>query len=148
MITVEMPQDIRKFEPKFMGNFTLRQTVCIGIGAIIALPVAALIPVSIMTKFVIAMVIIIPFLLAGWMKPEGMHFEIFAMRMIYYNFLTPKIRKVKIRNSYRISYENVLKAKENKKLKAMSDRERKKYLKQKKENVIIRSNKRKYKVYQ
>ncbi|MGN0240219.1 MAG: PrgI family protein [Candidatus Weimeria sp.] len=148
MITVEMPQDIRKFEPKFIGQLTLRQTVCLTIGVAVALPVALLLPVAVMYKFIVAAVIVIPFMMAGWLKPEGMNFEVYAVRMIYYNFLTPKVRKVKIKNYYRASLNRVKKAEENKKLKSMSDRERKRYLKKKKENIIKRSNKRMLKVYQ
>lgn len=148
MITVEMPQDIRKFEPKFFGQLTFRQTVCMAIGIVIAAPIALLVPFAPIYKFVVAAVMLIPFLMAGWMKPEGMNFEVYLIRMIYYNVLTPKVRRVKAENAYRKSYEKVLRTKEKRKLKAMSERERKAYLKQKKKNVIQRSNKRRFKVYQ
>lgn len=148
MITVEMPEDIRKFEAKFMGNFTLRQTVCLAIGAAIVIPVALLVPVDLMYKFVIGALLLIPFMFAGWFKPQGMNFEVYAMRMIYYYVLTPRIRKAKMKNVYRTSYEKVLKAEEKKKLKGMTDAERKKYLKQKNRPEIKRSDKKRFKVYQ
>lgn len=148
MVTVSMPEDIRQFETKFIGNFTLRQVVCLAVGAVFAIPTALLIPTDIMYKIIVAALVEVPFLFAGWAKPQGMRFEVFVMRMIYYYVLTPRVRKVKEDNPYYDSYRKVLAAKEKAKLKKMSDKERNAYLKQKKNGTIKRSNKAQYKVYQ
>lgn len=144
MITVAMPKDIRKFETKFIGKLTLRQAAHVFAGVIVAIPIALLIPLNATAKFMFGVLIAIPFLMAGWLKPDGEIAEVFVIRkMIYYNILTPKVRRVKIKNTYRVLYERLLKKKEQKKLNAMSKKDRKKYLK----NVIVRSNKARTKVY-
>lgn len=148
MVTVAMPDDIRQFETKFIGNLTLRQLVCIAIGAVFAIPTALLIPLDMMRKIIIGVLVEVPFFFAGWAKPQGMHFEIYVIRMIYYYVLTPRVRKVKMENPYYKSYKKILDAKEKAKLKKMSDKERNTYLRQKKNRVIKRSSKAQYKVYQ
>lgn len=148
MITVQMTDDIRQFETKFLGPFTLRQTICVALGAGIGIPLALLLPFEdISTRFFAAFLIALPFILCGWLKPSGMHFEVYMMRLIYATVLTPKKRRVQAVNSYRKTYEKMLKKEDLKKMKRMSDAQKKKYLKAKQKKNIIRSSKKKYKVY-
>jgi hypothetical protein len=149
MITVEMTDDIRQYETKFLGPFTLRQTICVGLGAAIAIPIALLLPFEdISNKLFVAFFIAMPFILCGWIKPAGMHFEVFSMRILYSSVLTPKKRRVRAQNSYRKAYEKILKKEEQARLKKMPEAQRKRYLKNKKNNTIVRSSKKKYRIYQ
>ena len=96
MIELEVPKDIRKYEAKLFGPFTTRQLICFIIAVVVALIVykglGALIP-SIDILFFAILIIDLPVLLCGWVKPYGMAFEKFAQTAFATTFLSPKTRK-------------------------------------------------------
>ena len=112
MIEVEMSDDIRKFETKFLGPFTMRQTVCTAIALLYAVPIAALINVSIDNKVLIGFILAAPALGCGFIKFGGMPLEVFFIRVFYMYFLTPSKRKCKSVNTYKATLREMKKEKE------------------------------------
>lgn len=99
-IEIEMTKEIGNYEPKFIGPFTIRQTVCLSIAA----PVCILIYITlspILTGDVAGFFCIIPAAIAaafGWLKPYGMKAEEFV-RSIFINIVVaPSNRKYIITN--------------------------------------------------
>ena len=104
MLMIPIPKDIREYEPKFIGPFTMRQAVCVLIAGLIEyggvkiqtvlfhLPTASYIPPLIF--------VMIP-LFFGWgemtlhMKPEV------YIKMVLFNMMNvPKSRPYKSRNFF------------------------------------------------
>ena len=147
MIEVEMNDDIRKFETKFMGSFTKRQTICAGIGIVIGIIVAfiasKLFGVEDMTtKFMVGAIAAMPLFMCGWGKMRGLPFELYVGKMIYRIYLTPCIRKYKS-VTYREELKKIRKKEETDKFNKMTPKERKQYQKKK----ISYSQKKEYRIY-
>ena len=103
MIELEIPKDIRRYEAKLFGPFTTRQLICFAIASVIAFAVYSLLKEQITNIDVLICIIIIldlPFILCGWVKPYGMHFEQFASVAFGTTFLSPTARKYVIENPY------------------------------------------------
>lgn len=102
MIEIEIPKDINKYEAKLIGPFTSRQTACFVGACALAIPaflgLKEILPRDFAT-FVI-MIICIPFVLIGWVKPYGMTFEQFARTAFISNVLSPKKRKYITMNNF------------------------------------------------
>lgn len=102
MIEIEVPKDIRRYEAKLVGAFTARQVGCLVAAAVICVPVFFLLkdilPRDAIT--LIIMILAIPFVLVGWVKPYGMTFELFARTAFISNVLSPKQRKYVTMNVY------------------------------------------------
>ena len=110
MIEVEMMKDIRKYENKFLGPFTKRQIVCIGISLIYEVPFIIFfkfIPID--TRCIIASILFIPMYFCGWQKKYGMPYEIYATRLIYRLFMVPAKRIYKNNNIFRYYNEQIKK---------------------------------------
>lgn len=99
MIESAIPQDILKYKQKFIGNFSLREIVCIGLG----LAAGALSYFYIFgflsgnAKVYVSAFVILPFLLFGFCKPWGQPLEKVLFFIIYDNFICPPSRKYEIR---------------------------------------------------
>ncbi len=102
VIEIRIPKEVNTYEAKFIGPFTMRQSICL----LITLPVCVLLynflrpyaPVD-----VVGVVCIFPASLAylfGWFKPYGMKFEKFLQSVFITVFLAPSKRKYRTVNFY------------------------------------------------
>lgn len=147
MIEVTVNKDIRKNETKFLGPFNVRQCIAIAIALSYSIPLALVLKIDITFRILIPMMLAIPVILCGWIKPFGMHFEFFVARMLYLFFLTPPKRKTVPGNIYKREYQKLIDRDERRKMAKMSDAKRKAYLEDKKNPKIKRSGKPQYKVF-
>lgn len=147
MINVMMTDDIRKYETKQFGPFTTRQMVCVMLGLAIGIPIGFAVPTSISNRVLIMAILATPIIAAGYVKMDGMKFEVIICRFIYAMLLTPKKRKYKSENTYRIKLDRINAARERKMLKGMSEAKRKRYIERKKKHIVKYSSKRAYKIY-
>ena len=151
MIEVQMTDDIRKYETKTLGPFTTRQVICFIIAAVITIPIAALTDFEWDNKMLLVLVLSVPIVACGYVKMDGAYFEILALRLIYFFFLTPKKRKYVRKNTYKKLQEAVEKSEKKAKLGKLTESQRKAYQKHeeaKKKKVNIKySNKKELKIY-
>ncbi len=151
-LTVQMTDDIRKYETKAIGPFTMRQAICLSLGVLFSLPVGILVDTTIDNKILIMSIIVAPFLASGYIKVDGMRFEILIIRYIYRSVLTPRKRKYKTQNVFREEIARIEEEEYKESLKQMTKKERKKAEKEHdaktaKTKKITYSTKAKYKVY-
>ena len=92
MVEVTMPRDIREYKPKIIGPFTLRQIICVSIGAAYAAPIAIIIPVPPMMKLLIGILLMLPMFVSGWVEIFGMTFEQYIIYYVKNRVLKPKTR--------------------------------------------------------
>ena len=104
MIEVPMTEDVRKYQPRVLGPFNLRQLVCIVLAASLALPLWGLFDLETDDKILVMAIILFPIIACGWVKMDGLPFEKLLFRMIYYSILTPKKRKYVTENTYKTAY--------------------------------------------
>lgn len=95
MIECNMPQDILKYEAKFVGNFTMRQTIWGGIG--IAMALVGFFGFfkgsqDISTKIALSAVTAIPFFAMGFVKIYGQPLEKALYVIILDNLIKPAKR--------------------------------------------------------
>ena len=132
MIELEIPRDIRKYEAKLFGPFTTRQLICFIIAAVVAFGVyfliGALMPQDV--AFFAILIIDLPVLLCGWVKPYGMAFEKFAQTAFTTTFVSPAARKYVTENAFSDKIE------EDKKEKA-TRKQRMKKLKPSKDKSLV-----------
>lgn len=139
MVEVEMAVDIRKFEPKSVGPFTLRQAVCIALPLVYGVPFAVFVKsISIDTRILIAMMIMAPIWMCGFVKLDGQPLEIYAMRYIYFSFLTPRKRKYSRENKWKKLYSELEKEEKNEMLKGLSKKELAQYQKENKKGTVVK----------
>ena len=136
MIEVEMSDDIRKYDTNFIGSFSKRQCISLGLGCLLAIPIALALPLSMDNKVFIGFAIALPIILCGWIKMDGMPFEVFIIRYIYRMILTPRKRKYKSKNAYRKYYDKI-KASKNGSATALKS----------KKNAVKYSQKKQYRIY-
>jgi len=107
MIESAMTQDILKYQAKFIGNFSAREAVCIGIGVAAGLGAffGPLSEMPITTRIYIAAPIMVPFFLFGFLKPMGQPLEKVLGQVIYDNFICPPIRTNEIHHTAMEKYE-------------------------------------------
>lgn len=106
MIEANMPQDILKYKTKFIGNFSMRETVCGGIGIAVALwgYFGIFSSFSSTVRMGGSACICLPFLLAGFWKPMGMTFEKALTTIVVDNFIAPAKRKYEVKHPDYIKY--------------------------------------------
>jgi hypothetical protein len=148
MIDVEMSDDIRKYETKTFGPFTTRQIACIGIGAAFAIPVGMLLPIEdISNRILVIAVLLMPFILCGYVKMDGTNFEVIALRWLYLYVLTPAKRKLVQPNVYKEKVAADKAKDEQIKLSKLPDKERRAYLNAKKKKIVQYSQRKEFKIY-
>ncbi len=147
MITMEMSDDIRKYETKSMGPFTIRQVICIAVGCAYSAPIAAMAPLETANKVLLFCLLALPAVACGYVKLDGAPFEVLFFRLLYWFFLTPRKRKMKGTNMYREELERIDRREERKKVSKMTKAQRAAYQKKKKNKVINYSRKPENKVY-
>lgn len=135
MIEAKVPKDIRVYETKLVGPFTLRNTICLTLAIVAALITynvcCEILGFSVDVFIYIGTIVTLPFLAFGWITIEGMHLEKYIKTIVIYNFLVPADRKQKkIIYKFKEEKKNALSAKEIKRRKKIleSDPQFKKYL--------------------
>ena len=94
-VTRKTQKDIGQYEPKFIGPFTLRQSISLGIGAALCFVVCTSGisgGIDATSLFMICFSVMIPFFIFGWVKPYGMRIEEFIKEFYVYHYLSPHIR--------------------------------------------------------
>lgn len=131
MLEAQIPKDVRKYEAKLVGPFTLRQLICFIIACILAYFAYKGISAVFSVDFAIpvCMLLISPIIAIGWVKPYGMPLEKFLQSAFIGMVLAPKVRKYKTKNNYSLAAEP---------LKKLSDKEYKERIK--KEKKMAQSN--------
>ncbi len=145
-IQIPITDDIRDYEPKLIGPFTKRQIIYAGIGFVLGIPFAFLIPDLILKVSAVA-TFTIGFAVLGNMKFNGLRGEEYLIRIAYCKLLTPRKRKYISTNLIRKSMCEMKAEEEKEKLSLMTKKEREKYLKEKNNKQIKYSNKKEYKIY-
>lgn len=107
MIEAQIPKDIRKYESKLAGPFTLRELICFIIGCGMTYVVYKLVSGVASSDIAVTVCIFtaLPAVAFGWIKPYGMPLERFLQTVLISNLLAPKRRKYKTRNIYRKAAE-------------------------------------------
>lgn len=100
MLEIEMSKDIKNFEPKIIGPFTLRQIACIGISCAYGIPFFILFDVEIVTRVMVTLALMAPVILCGWIKIYDVHLEQFIKIIFISKFVKPSKRKYKTKSMY------------------------------------------------
>ncbi len=119
MIEIEIPKDLKDFEPKVIGPFTVRQLVCT-----VSIVGIMLVGYNVLKMFfdnglkvVIPLILCLIPILIGWYKPYGMRFEKYAISQLYTVIIPPKKRLYKVENTYE-QFEKMIEKEEKEKLEA------------------------------
>lgn len=116
MLQVQIPKDIREYEPKFIGPFTMRQCLSIISAAVIELAGSKLMEGIFKTprmEYIVPLIIAAPILFFGFgdqmlhMKPEVYIREVFIRNLVY-----PKIRPYKTHNFIEVQINEIQKEQE------------------------------------
>lgn len=107
MLEIEMSKDIKNFEPKILGPFTLRQLICVGISVTYGVPLFFILGGDIVIRILITILAMLPVLLCGWLKVFDEPFERFLKIIVVNKFLKPAKRKYKISNQYKIEEQKI-----------------------------------------
>ncbi len=142
MIVVEMNDDIRSKDTKFFGNYSFRQIICIVIGAAYAIPIAVFLPGDISLRIIVGIILAMPAIACGKINRDGQYAERLAIRFVYKQFLTPKVRK-NMGTSYTKLRKKLENEKESERINKMPKNRQKAYLKAKKKGMQIRYSKKK-----
>lgn len=133
-IEIKIPKEIRKYEAKAVGPFTLRQLICL----LICMPIC--VGLFILVKPYVGIdiagfVVILPAgvgWLFGWYKPYGMKFEKYMQTVFVNSFLAPRKRLYKTENFYTNILQEITKEDERIALEAESAGKKRKPSKTKK----------------
>ena len=108
MIEVDIPSDICKYETKFIGPFTLRQTICVSVALVTVFPAYLFLSHYFIQKvsLLLCMIASTPFILCGFVKPYDMPFEKYVKVIFNSVFLYPTKRKYIIKNIYEGIFED------------------------------------------
>lgn len=102
MIEIHINKDVGSYDAKFIGPFTMRQTVCI----VIAAPICWFIykiTSPVVSGDVAGFFMAIPAAIAwmfGWLRPYGMRTEKFVQSVFITMMLAPANRKYKTKDAY------------------------------------------------
>ena len=104
MIEIEIFEDIKDQPTKLIGPFTTRQTVCavaaLGLGYITYKVMNGVFGEGNSYTWLAIMLVCIPSILLGWIKPYGLPFEKFANNMLFTYLIPPKKRLYKSVTTY------------------------------------------------
>ena len=102
MIEIEMSKDIRDYEPRVVGMFTVRQIVCLCISAAYAIPIFMLLGwlgLGMTTQATVAILMAAPGIACGYVKMHGMPLEKFFVSCVLRQLLFPAKRKYVTENT-------------------------------------------------
>lgn len=124
MIEIEIPKDIKEYEPKFLGPFTLRQLIGVA-GSALVMVVGYNVLKGVFDnglKVIIPLLFaMIPFLI-GYYKPYGLPFEKYFIVLLNTSIIPPKVRKYKTENLF--EKEDIKEEAEQKKRQANEDKKK------------------------
>lgn len=117
MIEIEIPKDIKDYEPKLLGPFTTRQLICtVAVAGIMFVGYNVLKNVfDNGLKIVIPLIICLLPILIGWYKPYGMRFEKYLVSQFYTTIIPPKKRLYKVENKFE-EFEKIIEKEEKERL--------------------------------
>lgn len=100
MIEANMPQDIMKYKTKFVGNFSMRESICAGLGICVGLFgwFTIFSGFSQYPRMICTAILVFPFFFAGFFKPLGMPAEKALTTILVDNFFAPVKRRNEIRH--------------------------------------------------
>lgn len=107
MIEIKIPKEIKRYEARAIGPFTLRQTLCLLVCLPCCIGLYLLLSPYVGTD-IAGVFVFIPAGIAylfGWYKPYGMKFEKYMQTVFVSSFLAPSKRVYRTENFY----EKVLK---------------------------------------
>lgn len=111
MIELDIPKDLKDYQPKVIFGLTTRQAICgaCALGsALIAYNVAkAFVPQK--TAIVIALIFVAIFAAFGWIKQYGLPLEKYLWSQLWTSYIPPKKRLYKIENKYQVLEKNIKK---------------------------------------
>lgn len=102
-IEKNIPQDICQYESKLIGPLTTRQVGFLVPGVVLAVGAFVLTGkwgFTQDTRIFIAILLLAPFLLCGWVKLYGINFEKFISMVFVTQFIAPKHRLYKTKNNF------------------------------------------------
>lgn len=103
MEDIMIPKDFKDYEPKLIGSFTIRQTVLVVPGFILAVMFQRFFSTDL---FIFLTILTFSLIWAlGWTKPYNMRFEEFVATSFVKMFLSPKQRIYKNENLHRVILE-------------------------------------------
>ncbi len=104
MAYVPIPKDLAQVKTKFILNFTKRQTVCFGCGALVGVPMFFLLrgPMGNSAAALCMMLSILPFFLLAMYERIGLPLEKVLGNIIRVCFRRPKQRPYKTNNFYAV----------------------------------------------
>lgn len=95
MLSVAIHKDVGEYQPKIIGKLPIRTLVCIvgavGMSLLTAAYITFVLGLQTSDFMVLIYAISIPFWLCGFMRPQGLKFEVFAKYWLEYNFITKHI---------------------------------------------------------
>lgn len=113
MIEIEIPKDISKIESKMIWIFTKRQLIALIAGLAVCIPaymgIGKLIPSDNSAKIFIIIILALPFIAFGWIKPYEMPFEQFIISIFRSLVVATKVRKYSTNNLYEVFAEQIQK---------------------------------------
>lgn len=126
MIEISIPKDIRKYETKVVGPFTVRQTVGLVIGLAfggLGFAITKSMHLSSDLRTFLTMLMCAPGVLIGWIKFYAIPFEKYIQIIIRNTFLIPKKIKYKtiLFDGELQKLENALEDKDSKKKKKKTE---------------------------
>lgn len=101
MIEIRINKEIHEYEPKIIGPFTMRQCVCLAIGAPIVYGIFIYVS-PILSRDIAGLLCVFPACFAwafGWARPYGMKTEEFIRSVFVNRVLAPSFRKYKTENT-------------------------------------------------
>jgi len=102
MIEIRITNEIGSYEPKFIGPFTLRQVICLAVGAFFCYAIY-IVTFPYLPFDVAGFLCCIPAAIAvlfGWVKPYGMRMEKFIKSVAVNILLAPTHRRYKTKNTH------------------------------------------------
>ena len=101
MLEIQMSKDIKDFEPKILGPFTMRQLVCLAISGAYGIPIFNITHGDIVTSVMITFGFMLPTIMCGWVKVYNEPLEKFALIIVKNKLIKPAMRKYKISGIYK-----------------------------------------------
>ena len=112
MIDIRVTKELGNYDPKFLGPFTLRQSICLAIAAPICYYIYQA-ATPIFSSDVAGFFCFIPGAIAalfGWVRPYGMRTEQFLRSIFITSVIAPSHRKYKSSNTHEQMLEALLTA--------------------------------------
>lgn len=109
-IEVKIPKEV-KFEPRIVGPFTLRQTICVTGLAGCCIPVYVFTNklIGMDLSLLLCMIVSVPWAAFGWFTMYGQPFEKFIKTIFISTFLSPSKRLYKTENYFESIAEQIKK---------------------------------------